>query len=65
MDQDTSTSPDNGSSNGSDKPACLTVFWQELKRRHVIRVAMVYAVVGWIVMQVASVTFEGFGEPLV
>ena len=41
-----------------------TSFWQELKRRHVVRVALVYAVVGWIVMQVASVTFEGFGIPI-
>ena len=41
-----------------------TSLWQELKRRHVVRVALVYAVVGWIVMQVASLTFEGFGIPI-
>ncbi len=31
--------------------------WSELKRRHVVRVAAVYAVVGWLVIQVAVSTF--------
>jgi TolB-like protein/Flp pilus assembly protein TadD len=42
----------------------LVSFWAELKRRKVMRVAITYAVVGWIVMQVASLTFEGFGIPI-
>ena len=29
-----------------------------------MRVAITYAVVGWIVLQVASLTFEGFGIPI-
>jgi len=38
-------------------------FWGELKRRKVIRVAITYAVVAWLIIQVASATFEGFGIP--
>ena len=38
-------------------------FWRELKRRHVVRVASVYAVAGWLVIQVASSTFASFGIP--
>jgi TolB-like protein len=38
--------------------------WSELKRRHVIRVAGVYCVVAWLVIQVAGATFESFGIPL-
>lgn len=40
-----------------------TSFWTELKRRHVIRVAGVYAVVAWLIIQVADTTFESFGIP--
>ncbi len=35
--------------------ASLQKFWQELKRRKVIRVAVAYALVAWIVVEVASV----------
>ena len=42
----------------------LAKFWTELKRRHVVRVGMVYAIVGWLVIQVANATFEEFGIPL-
>jgi adenylate cyclase len=35
--------------------APLRQFWQELKRRKVIRVAVAYAVVAWVVVEVASV----------
>ena len=41
-----------------------TSFWQELKRRHVVRVGTVYAVVGWLVIQIAATTFEGFDIPI-
>ena len=34
----------------SDKPS----FFSELKRRNVYKVAVAYAVVGWLVMQVAA-----------
>jgi adenylate cyclase len=35
--------------------ASIQKFWQELKRRKVIRVAVAYALVAWIVVEVASV----------
>ena len=37
--------------------------WQELRRRKVIRVASVYLVVGWLIIQVAESTFGSFGIP--
>lgn len=41
----------------------LQHFLAELKRRHVFRVALVYLLVGWIAMQVASVTFPALHLP--
>lgn len=41
----------------SKKPS----FFAELKRRKVIRVATTYAVVAWVITQVAATTFNGFG----
>jgi len=38
-------------------------FWDQLKKRKVIRVAIAYIVVGWIVMQVGEVTFEALTLP--
>jgi TolB-like protein/Flp pilus assembly protein TadD len=35
----------------------------ELKRRNVIRVAAAYAVVGWLLIQVADIGLESFGAP--
>ena len=37
--------------------------WSQLKKRKVVRVALVYIIVGWIVMQVGEVVFEGLGVP--
>src|SRR5438874_1055595 len=39
--------------NMSDKPS----FFSELKRRNVYKVAVAYAVVGWLVIQIATSTF--------
>ena len=63
MDQDTPSSPDKGSSPYEPQVSGLRKFWQELKRRHVVRVGMVYAVVAWLIIQIAARTFEGFGIP--
>ena len=63
MDDD-SPSSDNNSSPDSSQPSGLQKFWQELRRRHVVRVAIVYAVVGWLVIQVANATFSDFGIPV-
>jgi len=38
-------------------------FFSELGRRNVIRVGIAYAVVGWILAQVAEFAFENFGAP--
>ena len=38
-------------------------FFRELRRRKIFRVAVVYFVVGWLVLQVASVTFPSFDIP--
>ena len=37
--------------------------FRELKRRHVYRVAVAYAVVGWLLIQLASTLFPVFGAP--
>ena len=36
---------------------------KELKRRHVFRVAGIYAVVGWLAVQVAAIAFPNLGAP--
>jgi len=38
-------------------------FWQRLKERKVIRVGIVYVVVGWVMMQVGEATFEALSLP--
>ncbi|MBT8070282.1 MAG: hypothetical protein KJO80_07600 [Gammaproteobacteria bacterium] len=38
-------------------------FFDELKRRNVFRVGFAYAVVGWLVVQVADLALESFGAP--
>lgn len=38
-------------------------FWEQLKKRKVVRVALVYVFVAWVVMQIGEVTFEGLGLP--
>ncbi|HKV65028.1 MAG TPA: hypothetical protein VJN66_01465, partial [Rhodanobacteraceae bacterium] len=43
----------------SDKPG----FLEELKRRHVVRVAIAYIVAGWLLVQVATQVFPFFNIP--
>ncbi len=38
-------------------------FFEELKRRNVVRVGVAYAVIGWVLAQVAEFAFENFGAP--
>lgn len=38
-------------------------FFDELKRRNVIRVGIAYIFVGWIIAQIAEFAFENFGAP--
>jgi hypothetical protein len=37
--------------------------WRQLKKRKVVRVALTYVFVGWVLMQVGEVVFEGLGLP--
>lgn len=39
-------------------------FIQELKRRHVYKVATAYVAIGWLLIEVASTLIEAFGRPL-
>jgi len=41
----------------------LDDFFSELKKRRVVRVAIAYAVVGWVLIQVAEIAFEAFELP--
>ena len=70
MPQDTPPSPDKGSLAGKPQASGLGKFWQELRRRKVVRVAVVYAIIGWLVIQIAATTFPkllipGWAESLV
>jgi TolB-like protein len=38
-------------------------FFEELKRRNVVRVGVAYAVISWLLAQVAEFAFENFGAP--
>jgi TolB-like protein len=38
-------------------------FLHELRRRHVVRVAIAYAIAGWALLQLASIVFPAFGAP--
>ena len=38
-------------------------FFAELRRRNVVKVGVAYAVVGWILVETASVVMPGFGAP--
>jgi len=38
-------------------------FLYELRRRHVVRVAVAYAVAAWVLLQLASIVFPTFGAP--
>lgn len=37
--------------------------WAELRRRRVVRAGIAYAIVGWVILQVAEITFEPLGLP--
>ena len=38
-------------------------FWQELKRRKVIRVTIVYAAAAYVILELVSIITEPFGLP--
>lgn len=61
-DKEPSSASKPSDSTGSPQ-AGLASFWAELKRRKVMRVAITYAVVSWVIIQVAATTFGSFGIP--
>ena len=46
-----------------ERKAKSASFWAELKRRKVVRVAIAYTIVAWLLIQVAATVFPGFGIP--
>jgi TolB-like protein/Tfp pilus assembly protein PilF len=44
-------------------PSLLRSTWNELRRRKVTRVGALYAVVAWLVLQIAEITFDPLGLP--
>lgn len=56
-------SPHSEGEDSSESSLNQLSFFAELKRRNVVRVAITYAIVTWLIIQVASVTFSGFGIP--
>ena len=48
----------------TEEPKKKPAFLAELRRRKVFRVAITYAVVAWLIIQVAAVTFGDFGIPV-
>ena len=41
----------------------MSQLFQELKRRNVIRVGVAYAIISWVIAQIAEFAFENFGAP--
>ncbi len=58
-----SNDPQDSSSPTESKTLPQVGLLAELKRRKVFRVAAAYIVAAWVIIQVASTTFEGFGIP--
>lgn len=48
----------------NEQPEKKLSFIEDLKRRKVFRVAITYAVVSWLIIQIAAATFENFGIPV-
>ena len=48
---------------GIGRPSGMTSFVEALKRRSIFRVATVYAVASWVILQLADVTFPALDIP--
>ena len=64
MEKDSKPDPPEPESKLPEQRSGLTAFWQELKRRKVMRVAGVYAIVSWIIIQVSATVFPQFEIPM-
>lgn len=47
----------------SDESTKFSGFWNEIKRRKVVRVIFTYLIIGWLVIQIADVTIEPLHLP--
>ena len=47
----------------SDNPNKISRFWQELKRRKVVRVITVYAAAAFVILELVDIITEPFGLP--
>jgi hypothetical protein len=63
MDNDSQPDPPRPSPSTGSGQAGLAALWAELKRRKVVRVAVVYAIVAWLVIQIAATTFPSLYIP--
>lgn len=63
MENDSKANPPNPEQKTQGTPSGLSSLWAELRRRKVIRVAAVYAVVAWLVIQIAVATFPSLYIP--
>lgn len=63
MDNESPKSPDRKSSPSGSESSGLAAFWAELRRRKVVRVAITYVAVAWVVLQVAGLIFPVFDIP--
>jgi hypothetical protein len=59
----TSSGPGQLSISGLNEERVISSFFAELRRRRVIRVIALYAIVGWIVIEVASTVLPGLNLP--
>jgi len=63
MDPNTPSSPDKDPPPSQTEATGLVKFWQELRRRKVVRVATVYAIAAWLIIQIAVATFPSLYIP--
>lgn len=47
----------------SSRKPLLALTWAELRRRKVVRAAIVYAAIAWVVLQLGEITFDPLGLP--
>ncbi|MBE9517133.1 MAG: hypothetical protein IMY68_01150, partial [Bacteroidetes bacterium] len=47
----------------AQKPGNISIFWQELKRRKVIKAAAMYAATAFIIMEAAEIMLPRLGLP--
>lgn len=63
-DRDLPVTPASSGAPASDEqPSLIVTFWNDLKRRNVVRVSISYIVVAWILMQIGDLIFQALQLP--